>query len=592
MASPAVPAAQEPQPRAWRPGEPVVDETSITDVITMVGFGRADAADWAAIKDKLVSRGCTTVATLRDAWDPGELLSLIRHLKTKMQPRAYIAGISAAIGHDLLKDHVSKMKSERGEAAAGQGAGWHLHCTKVATAADFFAHRYKPDGRVFAHLPRKGASEYMEDKDEHLAVDLLWLDAHVHPEPSMGDYLPSGLPGQIGRICGELLPPFAASKKGAVRPAKQVITLRHQNARDAPTAYKRMVLSSEFQEYIQPKSRASVTWVDPSSVEQLTGNVRNTVMGELVGMYHKSQGEPMIITLPSEVAKAKGKEAAAAIAAASTAAAVAAAAGLAAAGSNASAAAAAVNAAAAGEDAAAAVAAASAVAVNGVRQVSSEWAGLLDGAQFGAEEHAMPWEMPALPKRGGGAKGDGAKTKKDCLLAKKSAAKAAGNAGLSTSSATSANARKRAKAAAVDSSDDEEEEEASDDDVDSSDVDSSEDDAGGRVPAPIKPPAKKLKQSTLPPSKIAMVEVAVDDALVTADAIEPPLTVQNAATRFVFVPAAQFDSEGIGGWVAKIISVARNKQQVTKLNFKDADGKTSAQYFKFDHVAATFRPLS
>ena len=89
-----------------------------------------------------------------------------------------------------------------------------------------------------------------------------------------------------------------------------------------------------------------------------------------------------------------------------------------------------------------------------------------------------------------------------------------------------------------------------------------------------------------------MVEVAVDDALVTADAIEPPLTVQNAATRFVFVPAAQFDSEGIGGWVAKIISVARNKQQVTKLNFKDADGKTSAQYFKFDHVAATFRPLS
>lgn len=304
---PPAAAAEEPQPRAWQPGEPVVDDTSIADVITTVGFGRADAADWAAIKDKLVSRGCTTVAHLRDAWAPGELLSLIRHLKPKLHPRAYVAGISTVIGHDLLKDHAFKIKSERGDAAAGQGAGWHLHCTKVATTADFLACKYKPDGRVFAHLPRKGAMDFMEEKDEHLAVDLLWLDAHINPEPSMGDYLPSGLPMRLGAICGELLPPFAASKKGAPRPAKQVIALRHQNARDAPTAYKRMVLSSEFQEYIQPKSRASVTWVEPSS-EQLKDNVRNAVMGELVGMYHKSQGEPIIITLPSGVAKKEGKE--------------------------------------------------------------------------------------------------------------------------------------------------------------------------------------------------------------------------------------------------------------------------------------------
>ena len=44
--------------------------------------------------------------------------------------------------------------------------------------------------------------------------------------------------------------------------------------------------------------------------------------------------------------------------------------------------------------------------------------------------------------------------------------------------------------------------------------------------------------------------------------------------------------------LSRIVQVGRDKQQTTKLNFKDADGRSSSQYFEFNHVANTFKPLS
>ena len=206
----AVPMADEPQPCAWRPGDAIQDSSSLADIISALGFGRVDATDWMAIKDKLVARGCTTVSQVRDEWSAGELVSLIRPMKPRSHPRVYITAIGSAIGRDLFKEEASKVKCERGEAAAGQGAEWHLHCTKVAKSTDFNSSKYKPDGRVFAQLPRKGAQDRMSQPEEELAVDLLWLDAHVNPEASIGDYLPPGIPFQLGKICDELLPPFPA----------------------------------------------------------------------------------------------------------------------------------------------------------------------------------------------------------------------------------------------------------------------------------------------------------------------------------------------------------------------------------------------
>jgi hypothetical protein len=89
-----------------------------------------------------------------------------------------------------------------------------------------------------------------------------------------------------------------------------------------------------------------------------------------------------------------------------------------------------------------------------------------------------------------------------------------------------------------------------------------------------------------------LCEVPLESELLKADAVEPPLTVINAASRFVFVPATQFESEGVGGWVAKVKSVSRGRDQATQITFKDADGKISSHYFMFEHVLAAFKPLS
>ena len=160
------------------------------------------------------------------------------------------------------------------------------HCTKVETSTHFNSSKYKPDGRVFELIPKKSTCDFLSAEDEQLAVDLLWLDAHAHPEPSFGDYLPSGMPMRLGNICRELLPPFAPTRKGVARPQKKVIALSHQNRREAVAPYKRMVLSLDFKECIQEKSRSSVTWVEPSS-EALVDNVRNRVFDVgLVALRH------------------------------------------------------------------------------------------------------------------------------------------------------------------------------------------------------------------------------------------------------------------------------------------------------------------
>ena len=108
---------------------------------------------------------------------------------------------------------------------------------------------------------------------------------------------------------------------------------------------------------------------------------------------------------------------------------------------------------------------------------------------------------------------------------------------------------------------------------------------------PPPPPPKKQKQTKLTP-KIAMSELPLEHALLTANPVGEPLNVINAATRFVLVPAAQFGSEGIGGWVAKIKSVAKTIGNVTTLQFKNADGAYSTHHFKLEHVIATFKPLT
>ena len=90
---------------------------------------------------------------------------------------------------------------------------------------------------------------------------------------------------------------------------------------------------------------------------------------------------------------------------------------------------------------------------------------------------------------------------------------------------------------------------SSDGEDDEDDVDEGED-AFAHFSPPPKPPRRVMKQATLK-SKICLSEIQEDDPFITAAPVEPPLSVENAGTRFVFVPAAQFNASNIGGWIAK-----------------------------------------
>jgi len=121
-------------------------------------------------------------------------------------------------------------------------------------------------------------------------------------------------------------------------------------------------------------------------------------------------------------------------------------------------------------------------------------------------------------------------------------------------------------------------------------LDSSEDESKPLKKGP-KPAPKPLKQTKLNP-KLALAELDMDAPAVFANPVAPELTVENAATRFILVPAAQFQAVGIGGWIARIKQVAKDRVQTTTIQFKDADGKYTTECFQFLHVAKSFKPLS
>ena len=84
--------------------------------------------------------------------------------------------------------------------------------------------------------------------------------------------------------------------------------------------------------------------------------------------------------------------------------------------------------------------------------------------------------------------------------------------------------------------------------------------SNGQLPKPAKPTKPRIVQMHLTP-KVAMAEVATDSSYVTASPVLPELTADNAATRYVFVPAHEFSAEGIGGWVARCALPPSSTQQ-------------------------------
>ena len=403
----------------------------------------------------------------------------------------------------------------------------------------------------------------------HLCARVHARAAQADPEPSIGDYLNSGMATSLGRAHARLqLAPFRPMHKGKPneqpRETKGVIARKFFNARHS--ACKRIVLSSEFQPIFSEKTQAMIRFVPPGD-EELTCNERNAAMAHFAALrsgtaaravpvfpdeqgaadQENSQQEPPRATQPPAASNVTPRTtqplAARAVTPSATQLPV------------------------AGDDVLNAGSAAAAAELAEAEELDA-----LDGAELPGDAAAPDGtQLPPKP-RGNRKPGDTITITKKGQLAAKRAAAAAKRA-----EDAAAAAKKRAR-----------------DFPDSSDEEGS---AGADLPAGRRaeptptPPSPKKQQAHLKP-KLCLAEVALNHAAVTSTAINPPFEPANAATRFVFVPAAEFGAKGIGGWVAKVIKVGKQKDPTVTIQFKDGDDRLEKQCFSFSHVKAAFKPLS
>jgi hypothetical protein len=388
--------------------------------------------------------------------------------------------------------------------------------------------------------------------------------SQADPEPSIGEYLLGGMARFLGLAHKRLkLAPFKPKHAGKVgkevaRVPMDVIGNKFFNARHYPC--KRIVLSEEFKPLFSEKLQGHIRFVPPLD-SALEDNERNSAMRHFVALCDGSAVRAVPVfpdpKCPKPPACAADKENGSQEPPAPH--------------SRADAPPAATG----GGSAPPAPAALTAAEVEALGAALRP----LDGAAFEPAVGDPPPKMPKAPvaRQLPSAYGP---TKKAKLQEKRAAA--------ATKRARGGVAKPKSRV--PDSSDEEDKGE-----VDEEEADDDEAESGlpkGRLaPPPLPPPPRPKKQAKLSAS-IKLAEVALDDAAVSRDAVEPPLEPKNAATRFIFVPASEFGTEGIGGWVAKITKVGTQKDPTTDIQFKDAESKLSKLYFKFSHVAATFKPLS
>ena len=265
---------------AWQPGHTVTSDTPLSALLNCIGVS-GEGESYSLIGKKLEARNCKTVGDL-EQWTYGELKQLLVALALPKNFRAYISAIASAtcLTFEDIKEEVS----------AGQGAEWSTRCTKKAISSAFIPHSYTPDGRCYAHLPKKGAALYLDTEQEQLYVDLVWLEAQVHPEEALGEYLPAGMDKRFRKLHDENFPPFKPHNLGKrterSRDAARALRDRFQNARNGNT-YKRMVVDDKFKHVFVGKVATSVVFV-PSDSELLLDNKRNEYLALFLKL-HKGE---------------------------------------------------------------------------------------------------------------------------------------------------------------------------------------------------------------------------------------------------------------------------------------------------------------
>ena len=89
---------------AWTPGMPITEQTALAPLLTTLGFGKAEAACYTKIVDKLQLRNIKTVGDLESTLLP-EVASMLRDCGLSKQPIAFIRAIESATNIKLRQSH-------------------------------------------------------------------------------------------------------------------------------------------------------------------------------------------------------------------------------------------------------------------------------------------------------------------------------------------------------------------------------------------------------------------------------------------------------------------------------------------------------
>jgi len=274
---------------SWKPGDAVLPETGLEAVLHTIGCGQNDFDSFAKIADKLKTRNVTMAGDLfgNDAsWSREELLGCLKHLELRKSPLAYVTALETVVGHAVGAAPALQLKTTAVKSA--RGGNMSDRCLKREPSHSFNPRKYRPDGRVFDGLHRLGEVEFLPNDQEKLYLDRLWICAMIFGEQSLGDYLPDGMAGHLGRLHDDLLPPFKPKHFGKAnqepREAAEVIRLRFMNGRFQ--AYPRMVLDQQYRHLFDTKAQNALrnSFVDGLD-ERLATSERNKFLTTIIDVY-------------------------------------------------------------------------------------------------------------------------------------------------------------------------------------------------------------------------------------------------------------------------------------------------------------------
>ena len=287
----------------WMPGQRVTPTTGLGPLLRCIGVA-GDSESYNKIAERLAARNCTTVHDLAQ-WSFGELKMNLIALSLPRNFRAYMSAIACATGLVFVDGLVEQ---DDPCSRQGKGAGWHLNCTKKMASQGFNPNSFTPDRRCYTHLPAKGSVPFIEVNDEHLYLDLLWLEMQVHPEESLGEYLPSGVRRRLKKIHHMSYPPFKPLNSGKPnekeRDVGSVINIRFQNARNRGMGgmvgrqYKRVIIDEAYKHVFKGKVAESVVFV-PAGHELLLDNPRNDFLEAIIEVY---SGKAQVRAMPCAAA--------------------------------------------------------------------------------------------------------------------------------------------------------------------------------------------------------------------------------------------------------------------------------------------------